>query len=227
MPRGGAAEGGLHGSARQPRLGHRSRGRAGADRAVPVHGRASVRCRGIPQPGEWRRRERRIGYEQRVEFSKLRGGRSASKASAARLRARARPAMAVRSTTAGAENDLCGPQRCDDAGDNRRARSVLQADCAAASIMKGRSALLGGRKPSVVGSFSALVGHRLRPSRVIREGGRNSKPRRQPLDKNADRLLHVRQPHPRMEKVLNAACRDQVIRNGRRICFGRARCLIM
>jgi transcriptional regulator with XRE-family HTH domain len=29
-------------------------------------------CRGIPQPGEWRRRECRIGYEQRVEFSKLR-----------------------------------------------------------------------------------------------------------------------------------------------------------
>src|SRR5690242_5777167 len=32
-------------------------------------------CRGIPQPGEWRRRECRIGYEQRVEFSKLRRGK--------------------------------------------------------------------------------------------------------------------------------------------------------
>jgi hypothetical protein len=63
-------------------------------------------CRGIPQPGEWRRRECRIGYEQRVEFSKLRRGRSASKASAARLRARARPAMAVRSTTVGAGLDV-------------------------------------------------------------------------------------------------------------------------
>jgi hypothetical protein len=32
-------------------------------------------CWGIPQPGEWRRRECRIGYQQRVEFSKLRRGK--------------------------------------------------------------------------------------------------------------------------------------------------------
>jgi hypothetical protein len=55
------------------------------------------------------------------------------------------------------ENDLCGPQRCDDAGDNRRGPIRAQADCAAASIMKGRSALLGGRKPSVVASLSAWL----------------------------------------------------------------------
>jgi hypothetical protein len=110
--------------------------------------------------------------------------------------------MAVRSTTAGAGRMIFAVRSAAMTPATIGApRSVLQADCAAASIMKAWSALLGGRKAERRRELERMVGHRLRPSRVIREGGgRNPELRRQPLDKNADRLLHVRQPHPRMAK---------------------------
>jgi hypothetical protein len=84
------------------------------------------------------------------------GERPASRASAVRLRARARPAMAVRSMTVGAARIILAARRAAiTPATIGWPRSVLQADCAAASIMKGRSALLGGRKPSVLARRSA------------------------------------------------------------------------
>jgi hypothetical protein len=128
------------------------------------------------------------------------GGRSASKASAARLRARARPAMAVRSTTGGAGRmifavrsaamtpaTIGAPPIRAPSGLRRRLDHEGQVGVAARSQAERRREL------------ERMAGHRLRSSRVIREGGgRNPELRRQPLDKDADRLLHVRQPHPRM-----------------------------
>ena len=68
-----------------------------------------------------------------------------------------------------------------------------------------------------------MVRHGLRPVGVIGEGGgRNIQLRRQPLDKDADRLLHARQPQPRMAKQRQlygkvqliggaAACRHEIL----------------
>ena len=66
--------------------------------------------------------------------------------------------MAVRSTTAGAGRMIFAVRSAAMTPATIGApRSVLQGDCAAASIMKGRSALLGGCKPSVVASYCRIV----------------------------------------------------------------------
>jgi hypothetical protein len=131
-----------------------------ADKTEPVEQRPHMvrlrKGRSIPQPAKGRRLERRIGDEQRIELGELRGERPASRASAVRLRARARPAMAVRLMTAGAGRMIFAARRAAITPVTIGwPRSVLQADCAADSIMKGTSVLFGGRRPSVLARRSA------------------------------------------------------------------------
>jgi hypothetical protein len=107
------------------------------------------RGRGIPQPGERRRLEGPIGEEQCIELGELRRGEAREQGIRGPLAGSGPPRMAVRSMTAGAGRMIFAARSAaitsETIGDPR---SVLQADCAAASITKGRSALLGGRKPS-------------------------------------------------------------------------------
>jgi len=73
---------------------------------------------------------------------------SASSASVARLRARARPAMAARSILAGAGRMILRACRAAMTPATIGCpRSVLHAHCAAASIMRGRSVETAGRSP--------------------------------------------------------------------------------
>ena len=110
--------------------------------------------------------------------------------------------MAVRSITAGAGRMIFAVRSAAMTPATIGApRSVLQADCAAASIIKGRSALLGRSQAERCREHERMIGHCLRPSRVIGEGGgRKPQMRRQPLDKDGDRLLHLRQTDAGMAK---------------------------
>lgn len=77
---------------------------------------------------------------------------------------------------------------------------------------------IGGRSQSERRrELARIVSHRLRPSRVIREGGgRNPELRRQSTRQKRDRVLHVRQPHPRMAK------QRQLYGNAQLICRAAA-----
>ena len=129
-------------------------------------------CRGIPQPGEWRRRECRIGYEQRVEFSKLHRGKVRRQSICSPLACPSPPcnggALDDRRCR---ENDLCGLQRHDDAGDNRRAPIRAPGGLRRRLNHEGQVGVAGRSQAERRRELERMVGHRLRPSRVIREGG--------------------------------------------------------
>jgi len=100
----------------------------------------------------------------------------------------------------------------DDAGDNRRAPIRAPGGLRCRLDHEGQVGVAGRSQAERRRELERMVGHRLRPSRVIREGGgRNPELRRQPLDKDADRLLHVRQPHPRMAKQRQLYGKAQLI----------------
>jgi hypothetical protein len=112
--------------------------------------------RSIPQPGERRRVERRVGEEQCVEFGELPRREAREERIRRPLACPGPPRDGVRSMTAGTGRMIFAVRSATIMPATiGEPRSVLQADCAAASIMKGKSALLGGRKPSVVASTSA------------------------------------------------------------------------
>jgi len=129
---------------------------------------AKLRAKGMqPPPGRQTqpcatlvRRRRRIG--ELFNFAPLTARDAAAPdlvdalASAARLRARARPAIAARSITAGAGKITFSARSAKISPETIGCpRSVPQAACAAASIMNGRSATLAARRPNAVARMRA------------------------------------------------------------------------
>src|SRR5271166_788384 len=108
------------------------------------------RCRDLFQPRERRHSDGGIDSKQLVELSDLLGGD--------------RGEQSIRGTFAGAgapsnggalehrrcrEKDLLGAKGSDGAGNDRRTSVGAPGGCAAASIIKGRSAAVGSRIPNI------------------------------------------------------------------------------
>ena len=78
--------------------------------------------RSISQPRERRRVERRVGNEQRIELGQLRRGKVCEQRICGSLACPGTPGDGgAFDDRRRRKNDLRGPQRGDDAGDNRRA----------------------------------------------------------------------------------------------------------
>ena len=174
------------------------RNRSSSTRRLSAFGDA----RGVPQPSEWRRLDRRIDGEQSVEFGELHSGDAREQG--------IRGALASAGTAGNGssldnrrrrKNDLLGMEGSDNPGSNRLTPVGTPGGLRRGLDHEGQ---IGGTRrpqPKRRGEDARVVRHRLRPVGILGErGGGDIQPRRQPGHKGVDRLTPSAPGHAGMAK---------------------------